>query len=173
MKLIRCNHHDHASQILAIFNEAIRTSTALFDYKPRTPESMLPWFAAKERGNFPVVGIESAEGQLLGFASYGSFRAWPAYKYSVEHSVYVHKNHRGKGLGRALMQELIAVAKTQNVHVLIGGIEMGNTGSIALHETLGFTHAGTLHHVGFKFGRWLDLSFYQLVLPTPACPCDD
>ncbi|MBS0307372.1 MAG: N-acetyltransferase, partial [Proteobacteria bacterium] len=125
---------------------------------------------AKESGWFPVVGVEDTEGRLLGFASYGSFRAWPAYKYSVEHSVYVHKDNRGRGIGRILMRELIAVAKAQNYHVLVGGIESSNTGSIALHESLGFTHAGTIRQAGFKFGRWLDLSFYQLILETPVMP---
>jgi phosphinothricin acetyltransferase len=173
MNTIHCTHERHACQILDIFNEAILSSTALFDYKPRAPESMAPWFQAKASGRFPVIGIEDANEQLLGFASYGTFRAWPAYKYSIEHSVYVHKEHRGKGLGRILMRELIAAAQEQNYHLLVGGIEASNTGSIALHESLGFTHAGTLREAGYKFGRWLDLSFYQLTLQTPAHPSDD
>jgi L-amino acid N-acyltransferase len=172
MNTTHCTHERHASQILDIFNEAILTSTALFDYKPRAPESMTPWFKAKENGRFPVIGIEDSNEQLLGFASYGTFRAWPAYKYSLEHSVYVHKEHRGKGLGRILMRELIAVAQEQNYHLLVGGIEAANTGSIALHESLGFTHAGTIKEAGYKFGRWLDLSFYQLTLQTPTHPSD-
>lgn len=172
MKIVRCTHDQHASQILEVFNEAILTSTALFDYKPRAPESMVPWFKAKDSGNFPVISIEGSDGQLLGFASYGTFRAWPAYKYSVEHSVYVHKDHRGKGLGRILMQELISAAQDQNYHLLVGGIEATNSGSIALHEALGFSHAGTIRQAGFKFRRWLDLSFYQLILQTPADPSD-
>jgi phosphinothricin acetyltransferase len=173
MNTIHCTHERHARQILDIFNEAILTSTALFDYKPRAPESMALWFQAKEKGGFPVIGIEDSSEQLLGFASYGTFRAWPAYKYSIEHSVYVHKEHRGKGLGRILMRELIAAAQEQNYHLLVGGIEATNTGSIALHQSLGFTHAGTLREAGYKFGRWLDLSFYQLTLQTPAHPIDD
>jgi L-amino acid N-acyltransferase YncA len=172
MKIVQCSLERHASQILEIFNEAIVTSTALFDYKPRAPESMTPWFKAKENGRFPVIGIEADSEQLLGFASYGTFRAWPAYKYSVEHSVYVHKDHRGKGLGRTLMVELIAAAQDQNYHLLVGGIEASNSGSIALHESLGFTHAGTIREAGYKFGRWLDLSLYQLTLQTPAQPSE-
>jgi L-amino acid N-acyltransferase YncA len=172
MKTIQCTLERHASQILDVFNEAIVTSTALFDYKPRAPESMTPWFKAKENGRFPVIGIESKNGQLLGFASYGTFRAWPAYKYSIEHSVYVHKDHRGKGIGRTLMLELIAAARNQDYHVLVGGIEASNSSSIALHESLGFTHAGTIREAGYKFGRWLDLSFYQLTLQTPTAPSD-
>ena len=170
LNIVQCTHDRHAAQILEIFNEAILNSTALFDYKPRTAESMQIWFQAKDSGRFPVIGIEDANGQLLGFASYGIFRAWPAYKYSVEHSVYVHKDHRGLGIGRRLLNEIIAAARKQDYHVLIGGIESANTGSIALHESLGFTHAGTIREAGYKFGRWLDLSFYQLILDTPVHP---
>jgi L-amino acid N-acyltransferase YncA len=170
MKIVDCTHDRHAAQILDIFNEAILTSTALFDYQPRAPETMVSWFKTKAAGQFPVIGVEDANGVLLGFASYGTFRAWPAYKYSVEHSVYVHKDHRGKGLGRRLMAALIAAAQAQDRHLLVGGIEASNASSIGLHRAIGFTHAGTLHQAGYKFGRWLDLSFYQLILPTPLHP---
>lgn len=172
MNFVNCTYDAHASAILDIFNEAILTSTALYDYKPRAPESMAGWFKTKEAGRFPVIGAVGADGRLLGFASYGTFRAWPAYKYSVEHSVYVHKDHRRNGLGRTLMQSLIAAAREQQYHVMIGGIDIANTGSIALHESLGFVHAGTIRQAGFKFGRWLDLGFYQLLLDTPAQPVD-
>ena len=172
MNIVPCTYDRHASRILDIFNEAILNSTALFDYRPRAPESMIGWFKAKESGSFPVIGMESPDGQLLGFGSYGTFRAWPAYKYSVEHSVYVHKDHRGKGIGRLLMQQLIAAARDQDYHLMVGGIEATNSASIAMHEALGFTHAGTIRHAGFKFGRWLDLSFYQLILQTPANPVE-
>jgi len=172
MRILPCTHAEHAAEILEILNEAILTSTALYDYEPRPLSSMRPWFEAKENRRFPVLGAVAETGQLLGFATYGSFRAWPAYKYSVEHSVYVHKDHRGQGLGRALLQRLIAAATEQQYHVLVGGIDLENTGSIALHEKLGFRHAGTIQHAGFKFGRWLDLGFYQLLLPTPHDPKD-
>ncbi|WP_374398702.1 N-acetyltransferase family protein [Niveibacterium sp.] len=170
--LVDCSFERHADAILAIFNEAIVNSTALYDYTPRPPESMVTWFETKRKGGFPVLGIEDTEGRLLAFGSYGTFRAWPAYKYSVEHSVYVHKDHRGKGLGPEVMQALIAAARRNGVHAMIGGIDAANTGSIALHQRLGFKHVGTLPEVGFKFGRWLDLAFYQLLLDTPARPVD-
>ena len=172
MKLITCTYEQHAPHILAILNEAIANSTAIYDYKPRALESMVGWFKAKEAGNFPVLGLVSDAGELLGFASYGSFRAWPAYKYTVEHSVYVHHLHRGSGLGEQLLQALVAQARTQGVHVLVGGIDAANQGSIALHTKLGFEHAGTIRQAGFKFGRWLDLAFYQRVLDTPLMPVD-
>ena len=162
----------HAPEILDILNEAILNSTALYDYQPRTPAMMESWFDAKERGGYPVLGALDDAGRLLGFASYGQFRPWPAYKYTVEHSVYVQAQQRGRGVGRLLMQELIARARQQELHVLVGGIDLGNAASIALHQSLGFVHTGTLPQVGFKFGGWLDLAFYQLVLDTPQQPAD-
>jgi L-amino acid N-acyltransferase len=162
----------HASAMLDIFNDAILNSTALYDYKARSPESMVGWFKAKETGRYPVIGAVGDSGDLLGFASYGTFRAWPAYKYSIEHSVYVHKAHRDKGIGLALMRQLIAAAKEQQYHCMVGGIDIANAGSIAMHEKLGFKHAGTIRHAGYKFGRWLDLGFWQLLLETPADPND-
>lgn len=171
--IVHCSFGRHADAILEIFNDAILNSTALFDYKPRASQSMVAWFDAKRIGGFPVVGIEDTDGMLLGFGSYGTFRAWPAYKYTIEHSVYVHKDHRGQGLGRMIMQELISAAQRNDVHAMIGGIEAANTGSIALHEQLGFKHVGTLPQVGFKFGRWLDLAFFQLLFDTPTKPVED
>lgn len=172
MNFVDCTVDRHAAAILDIFNDAIVHSTALYDYRPRAPESMVGWFEAKARGGFPVIGVEDDGGSLLGFASYGTFRAWPAYKYSIEHSVYVHKDRRGQGIGAALMRRLIAAAQHQERHVMVGGIDLANAASIALHERLGFTHAGTIRQAGFKFGRWLDLGFWQLLLETPAQPRD-
>ncbi|MCA0177187.1 MAG: N-acetyltransferase family protein [Proteobacteria bacterium] len=170
--LVHCTPERHAQAILAIFNEAILHSTALYDYKARTPENMAAWFDDKRAGGWPVIGVEDAGGTLMGFATYGPFRVRPAYKYTVEHSVYVHKDHRGKGLARVLMGELMAAARQQGLHALVGGIDATNAASIALHVQLGFVHVGTLPQVGFKFGRWLDLAFYQLLLETPANPVD-
>lgn len=172
MDFVDCTEEAHAPATLSILNEAILHSTALYDYQPRSPDSMSAWFQAKKASGFPVIGAVAPTGELLGFASYGTFRAWPAYKYSVEHSVYIHKDHRGQGLGEALMRRLIAKAEEQQFHVLIGGIDASNGASIALHRKLGFSHAGTIWQAGFKFGRWLDLAFYQLVLKTPAAPVD-
>ena len=172
MQFIKCTYLDHADAILDIFNEAIVNSTALYDYQPRPLESMTSWFKTKEIGNFPVIGAIDRSNKLLGFASYGTFRNWPAYKYSIEHSVYIHPDHRRNGIGLALMQQLILAATEQQYHTMIGGIDMTNTSSIALHQKLGFTHTGTINHAGFKFGRWLDLGFYQLLLETPFEPVD-
>jgi L-amino acid N-acyltransferase YncA len=172
MKLIDCEPARHSAPILAIFNEAIANSTALYDYQLRTPEQMVSWFEAKARRRYPVIGIENGSGELMGFASYGMFRERPAYKYTVEHSVYVDTRFRGQGVGRALLAGIVDAAQRQDYHVLVGGIDASNAVSIKLHESLGFTHCGTVLQSGFKFGRWLDLAFYQKILATPSTPVD-
>ncbi|MHB1156214.1 MAG: GNAT family N-acetyltransferase [Phycisphaerales bacterium] len=170
MKLIDCDLA-HSNAILAIFNEAIANSTALYDYKPRTMEMMTAWFEAKRRGNHPVIGLISEhDNELLGFASYGPFRAFAAYQHTVEHSLYVAAGHRGRGLGKVLLNELIERARGQQYHVLVGGIDSANAASIALHRRFGFKHVATMPEVGFKFGRWLDLCFYQLILTPGSVP---
>jgi L-amino acid N-acyltransferase len=172
MNLIDCTYATHAGPILDILNEAIVHSTALYDYAPRPFASMRAWFDDKGRGGYPVIGAVDEHGGLLGFASYGAFRPRAAYKYSVEHSVYVQRDHRGGGIGTMLLERLLVVATEQQYHVMIGGIDSSNTASIALHEKLGFEPAGIIRHAGFKFGRWLDLAFYQRLLEGPENPVD-
>ncbi len=172
VKIIHCQSEQHAESVLAIFNEAIVNSTALYDYKPRTREMIDGWFEAKTRGNYPVIGVEEKGGELMGFASFGPFRAFPAYKYTVEHSIYVNTRFRRRGVGRVLLEQVIEAARGRDYHVLVGGIDATNRASIALHERLGFAHCGTVRQAGFKFGRWLDLAFYQLLLNTPQNPID-
>lgn len=171
MQLIDCAT-DYGSQILAILNDAILHSTALYDYEPRTMASMTTWFENKRKGNYPVIGIINDDNQLMAFGSYGPFRAWPAYKYTIEHSLYVQKDHRGKGLGKQILAELIKNAERQNYHCMMAGIDSNNASSIKLHQAFGFVLCGTMRQVGFKFNQWLDLEFYQLLLKTPANPVD-
>ncbi len=171
MEIIDCGER-YCDQIQAIFNEAIATSTALYDYSPRSRAVILEWFANKRAGGFPVVGAVSADGILAGFGSYGTFRAFPAFKYTVEHSLYVAPEFRGQGIGRLLLAELIGRAGQQGCHLLVGGIDSENTASRKLHRRFGFIHTGTIREAGFKFGRWLDLEFHQLILATPAEPRD-
>jgi L-amino acid N-acyltransferase len=171
VRLVDCNR-THGPEILAILNEAIESSTALYDYKPRPLTAMDGWFDAKERGNYPVIGAVDETNQLAGFASYGPFRAWPAYKYSIEHSLYVERGRRGQGIGRLLLGAIIERARRQDYHTLIGGIDSRNAVSIALHRRFGFELCGEIRHAGFKFQNWLDLQLYQLILDTPAHPVD-
>jgi phosphinothricin acetyltransferase len=171
-QLVSCSLEQHGQEILDIFNDAILNSTALYEYHPRTLETIEGWFAAKITGGFPVIGVVDEQGTLLGFASYGAFRPQPAYKYTVEHSIYVHSSHRGRGLGRVLLDVIVASAMADQRHSLIGVIDAENQASIRLHESLGFHLVGTLPQVGFKFGRWLDAVMYQLTFSTPTEPAD-
>ena len=172
MKLVDCQPNRHSVSILSIFNDAIANSTALYDYALRTPDSMASWFAAKAQKQYPIIGLESDAGELLGFATYGMFRERPAYKYTVEHSIYIDTRYRGRGHGRVLLEAIVAEAVKQDYHVMVGGIDASNAVSIRLHERLGFTHCGTVKQSGFKFGRWLDLALYQKILATPSSPVD-
>lgn len=171
-EVVTCGFEAHGAAVLAIFNEVIVSSTALYEYQERTLEQVRIWFTQKAESGFPVLAAVDEAGALLGFASYGMFRAWPAYKYSREHSVYVDRQARGQGVGVLLLQALIERARADGVHTLIGGIDAANGASISLHRRLGFEHAGTIRQAGFKFGRWLDLAFYQRVLETPEQPRD-
>ena len=137
LQVIECDR-SHAPAILAIFNDAIANSTALYEYHPRTEATMAAWFDAKATGRYPVIGVTDAGNELFGFASYGPFRAWPAYKYTVEHSVYVARDHRGRGVGRMLLAALIDRARAQDYHNLIAGIDAQNAVSIAMHQRFGF-----------------------------------
>ncbi|HME39576.1 MAG TPA: GNAT family N-acetyltransferase [Steroidobacteraceae bacterium] len=155
-------------QIMAIYNEVIRNSTAVYSEEEFTPARGESWFDAKSERGFPLVVARDTTG-ITGFATFGEFRAWPCYRHSVEHSVHVRSDRRGRGIGRALVVELLARAAAGSKHVMIAGIDADNAVSIGLHQSLGFTSVGHFHEVGFKFGRWLDLVFMQCILsPTAA-----
>lgn len=170
---VDCDDHTHGTAILELLNHAILTSTALYDYKPRSREQLTQWFNLKTAHHFPVIGLVTPEGMLAGFASFGTFRAFPAYKYTVEHAIYVHPQYIGQGLGKMLLTKLIERATELNYHTMIGVIDSQNAASLALHEKLGFEAKGTLHQVGYKFGRWLDVVMYQKLLSTPHQPEED
>lgn len=165
--VIRCGR-EHLEAIRGIYNREIEHTTALYEYEPRSAETMAAWWAAKQAADLPVLGIEAEPGVLAGFASWGPFRPFPAYLHTVEHSVYVDHRFRGRGVGRSLLAALIDEARRRDLHAMVGVIDATNAASIALHRRLGFTHGGTLREVGFKFGRWLDVEYWQLLLPRPT-----
>jgi phosphinothricin acetyltransferase len=146
--------------ILEITNEAIRNSTALWTITPTTLQSRREWAFARAADGFPVLVAEQAGG-VLGFGSYGQFRPHEGYAHTVEHSLYVHAGARRLGIGRSLLAALVDHAAQAGKHVMIGGIEARNVGSISLHERAGFTRSALLLQVGRKFDRWLDLLFMQ------------
>lgn len=168
---IRSAAEDDLADILRIYNQAIEKTTAVFEYRPHTLEMRREWFKAKQAASLPVlVALES--GAVLGFASYGPFRAWPAYKYSVELSVYVDESARGRGIGSVLVRSILESARKQDLHVVMAGITADNAVSLRLHEKLGFVEVAHVREVGYKFGRWLDLKLLQIVLEGPRRPTD-
>jgi phosphinothricin acetyltransferase len=156
--------------IAAIYNDAVANTTAIWNDAQVSHENRLDWLNARRQSGYPVLVAVAKDDAVLGYASFGDWRAFDGYRHTVEHSVYVHKEQRGAGIGKALMQVLIARAQDLGKHVMVAGIEAGNKGSIALHEKLGFAHVGHLPQVGTKFGEWLDLAFLQLTLDQRARP---
>lgn len=160
---IRSYTENDCSAILEIINYNILNSTALYDYNIRTLDQQKAIFDDKLSKNFPViVAIENEI--VVGFGYYSEFRFREAYKFTVEHSVYAHSNHQGKGIGKLLLIELIRLAKEQNLHTMIGVIDAENTGSIAFHKKFGFEQVGFIKDSGYKFDRWLHSVFMQLLL---------
>ncbi len=159
------------SGILSIYNEVVRTSAAVYTEQEATLEDRRAWFAQRTGLGYPVLVAEDpADRAVLGFATFGDFRPWPGYRHTVEHSVYIRADARGRGLGKALVEPLFNRAAALGKHVMIAGIDAANPASIRLHEGLGFEHVGTLREVGAKFGRWLDLVFMQRFLDGAAEP---
>ncbi|WBO61925.1 GNAT family N-acetyltransferase [Streptomyces camelliae] len=159
---VRPARPDDVEAIRAIRNHAIEHSTALWTRTPQTAAQGVAWLAAHlERGS---AFVAEAGGEVAGFAVYGPWRELDGYRHTVENSVYVREDRHGLGIGSALLTALIAAAREAGHHVMIAGIEAGNTPSIRLHERFGFQHAGTLPEVGTKFGRWLDLTLMRLPL---------
>ncbi len=164
MKLkIRTYKVEDAPAILEIINYNILNSAALYDYKTRTLENQIAIFDDKLKKGYPVI-VATENEILVGFGFYSEFRFREAYKFTVEHSVYAHQNYIGKGIGKLLIEELIALAKEQSLHTMIGVIDSENEKSIEFHQQFGFEIVGTIKDSGFKFDRWLHSVFMQKML---------
>ncbi|MFQ8431476.1 N-acetyltransferase family protein [Amaricoccus sp. W119] len=167
---IRDAADEDLEEVTAIYNDAVEQTTAIWNEVRIGVDNRRAWLADRRRAGYPVLVAVSDDGDILGYASFGDWRAWDGYRHTVEHSVYVRNDQRGAGIGRALMEALIGRARELGKHVMVAGIEAGNTGSIRLHEKLGFARVGHLTEVGTKFGRWLDLTFLQLTLDGRTVP---
>ncbi|NIY74038.1 N-acetyltransferase [Thalassospira sp. HF15] len=154
---------DDVPEILEIYNQVLRDSTAIYDDTPSTLDERHAWFEERQEKGFPVFVVEH-DGRVLGFGSYGPWRTRWGYRFTVEHSVHVHIDHRGKGVGGVLVRALIAHAKQAGKHVMMGGIDAENVNSIRFHERFGFVEVGRARQVARKFDRWLDLVTMQLFL---------
>jgi L-amino acid N-acyltransferase len=161
---IRLATENDLPAMLGIYNDIILNTTAVYDYEPHTLEMRKQWFALKEHQGFPVFAAEE-NGEIAGFSTIGPFRKeWTAYRYSVENSVYIKNGVRGKGIGKLLLAPLIGAARNLKMHTIIAGIEASNEASIKLHEGFGFKEVAHFKEVGWKFERWLDLKFLQLII---------
>ena len=155
--------------ITEIHNHAVVHTTAIWNEDAVDVADRAAWLADRTARGYPVIVAVDDSG-LVGYASYAQWRPHSGYKHTVEHSVYVRGDQRGRGIGKTLMAELIERARAAGLHVMIGGIESGNVASIVLHERLGFAEVGRMPQVGAKFGRWLDLSMLQLMLDDRPAP---
>lgn len=149
--------------ILEIVNYEILNSNVVYDYNERSYTQQVHWFEQKIIDQMPVIVAEK-DGVVLGFGTYGIFRPWAAYQYSVEHSIYVSKDSRANGIGKQLLKGLIDLAKDNGCHTMIAGIDGSNEMSLEFHKKFGFKEVGTFKEVGYKFNKWLDLKFLQLML---------
>jgi L-amino acid N-acyltransferase len=165
--VIRDAREADLAAMLAIYNDAVLTTTAVYDYKPRSSEQQAAWFKAKQEQGLPVLVAEDGGG-VVGFASYGPFRPWPAYLHSAENSLYVAPERRGRGIGTLLLPALIQRAAEHGLHTMIAGIDATNEASLRLHAKFGFERVAQFREVGWKFERWLDLAFLQLMLDRKA-----
>ncbi|MGL3816650.1 N-acetyltransferase family protein [Klebsiella pneumoniae] len=160
---------DDCAAIAEIYNHAVVHTAAIWNDKTVDTDNRIAWFEARQLAGFPVL-VNEENGVITGYSSFGDWRAFDGFRHTVEHSVYVHPDHQGKGLGRKLLVALIAEARRLNKHVMVAGIESQNHASLHLHETLGFITTGQMPQVGTKFGRWLDLTFMQLQLDARQDP---
>lgn len=149
--------------MLAIYNDVIATTTAIYDYTARAMDAHEAWFRTKQEQNWPVL-VADEDGAVAGYGTYGPFRSWPAYLHSVENSIYVAAERRGRGVGSALLPAIIDHAAQRGFHTMIAGIDAANEGSLHLHGKFGFHKVAQFHEVGWKFDRWLDLVFLQRML---------
>lgn len=161
--MVRTATYDDLPRLLEIYNDIIVNTTAVYDYEPHTIDMRRQWFETKQAQGFPVF-VAEVDGRVAGFSSMGPFRAWAAYKFSVENSIYVATEHRGKGIGKRLLSPVIESSRDMGMHTILAGIDATNEASIRLHKHFGFKEVASFKEVGWKFGRWLDLSFFQLML---------
>jgi phosphinothricin acetyltransferase len=165
---VRAGRAEDLEAMAAIYNEVVATSTAIYTATPSALQERRDWFTNRIGAGYPVLAAVQG-GELVGYASFAEFRgAWPGYLHSVEHSVYVRADRRHQGIGSTLVKALFPLAAALDKHVMIGGIDAANEGSLRMHEQLGFQRVAHFREVGRKFGRWLDLVFVQRFIDAPG-----
>jgi L-amino acid N-acyltransferase YncA len=169
--LIRDAGESDLEAVMEIYNQVLTTSTAIYSDKPISLQDRVTWWQIRRQQGYPVL-VADEQDEIAGYASFGDFRAWPGYRFTVEHSVHVHANWRGRGVGSQLLKELMERARAAGKHVMLGGVDAENVASLRFHERLGFQRVAHFREVGYKFGRYLDLIFLQVWLTPPAKPGD-
>jgi phosphinothricin acetyltransferase len=149
--------------ITAIYNDVIRTSTAIFNDAPVSVEDRVAWWKARVSQGYPVLTAKDEKG-VAGFATFGDFRPWPGYRFTVEGTIHIAASTRRHGVGSALLKALVGRARAARKHVMVAGVHSANIASLRFLKRSGFERVGHLPEVGQKFGRFLDLMFLQLML---------
>ncbi len=170
--IIRYANENDLPQLLDIYNDIILNTTAVYQYQQHTLQMRKEWFKTKQQQGFPMFVAEDND-RIMGFSTLGTFRNWQAYKYSVENSIYVASDYRGKGAGKLLMKTLIEDAIQMDMHRISAGADVTTEVRIQLHKSFGVEEVAHFKQVGYKFGRWLDLKFLQLILKTPLKPFEN
>ena len=159
---IRPSTEKDQSAIMEIYNHAVEHTTATFDTEKRSIEKQMEWFK-KHKQNHPVIVAEQ-DGIIKGWASLSPWSDRKAYDGTVEVSVYVHHDHRGKGIGKKLLEIITLEGKRVQNHTIVSRISAGNEISIHIHEQLGYRHIGIMKEAGIKFGRLIDVHMMQYML---------
>src|SRR5438093_4102452 len=161
---VRHATRDDLPGILEIYNEAVANTTASYDYEPRTLEHRIAWFEDHVKNNLPVFVAVNEAARVVGWSALNRYHDRKGYQFTTENSVYVAADLRGKGIGKLLLRPLVETARQRGRHVILAGIDAEIEASIQLHAAFGFVKVAHFNQVGFKFGRWLDVVYMELLL---------
>jgi L-amino acid N-acyltransferase YncA len=164
MITIRPATREDLPAILKIYNDAVVTTTATYDYEPRTLEHRVAWYEDHINNGYPIFVAIDENGTIVGWSSLSRYHDRQGFRYTTENSIYIAESHRGRGIGKQLLQPLIETARKQNFRVIIAAIDAENKVSIKLHEKFGFEVVGHFKKVGYKFDRWLDVIYMELLV---------
>jgi phosphinothricin acetyltransferase len=164
---IRPARREDCPQILEIYNDAVLTTTATYDYEPRSLEHRQSWYDDHKKTGLPIFIAAKDTGRIVGWSALNRYHDRRGYRFTSENSIYIAADHRGQGIGKLLLEPLIESAKKLQLRAIIAAIDAENEASVRLHARFGFEPVGHFKKVGYKFGRWLDVVYMELLLPEP------
>ena len=165
---VRPAQREDCSGILEIYNDAVLTTTATYDYEPRTLSHRQAWFDDHQKIGFPIFVALDTTGRIVGWSALNRYHDRMGYRFTTENSIYIAADHRGQGIGKRLLEPLIDAGKKIGIHAIIAAIDSTNEASLRLHSRYGFEKVGHFKRVGYKFDRWLDVVYLELLLPAPT-----